>query len=307
MERNSQFGQVLAENGNAVEAMLDRLLSYSSETDQIKIPQRLMEAMRYATLGAGKRIRPFLMIETAKLFNIQSEAILRAASAIEMIHCYSLIHDDLPAMDDDAIRRGKPTVHIAYDEATAILAGDALLTLAFEVMADERVSTNAVLRAELVMLLAKAAGARGMVGGQMLDILAESSVKPLTQAEIQTLQSMKTGALLHFSVIASGLIANCDQDTMLKLDEFGRKLGAIFQISDDILDYTGDAALMGKNIGKDAGRNKATLVSILGLDAAKIQCAKLADEAKSVLKTISCSGSRDILLETVDFIVSRNS
>ncbi len=307
MERNSQFGQVLADNGHAVEAMLDKLLSYSSETDEIKSPQRLIEAMRYSTLGAGKRIRPFLMIETAKLFNIQSEAIVRAASAIEMIHCYSLIHDDLPAMDDDAIRRGKPTVHIAYDEATAILAGDALLTLAFEVMADERVSPNAVLRAELVVLLARSAGARGMVGGQILDILAESSVKPLTQAEIQTLQSMKTGALLHFSVIAGGLFANCDQDTMSKLHEFGRKLGAIFQISDDILDYTGDTALMGKKIGKDAGRNKATLVSILGLDTAKIQCAKLADEAKSVLGSISCSGSKDILLETVDFIVSRNS
>ena len=307
MERNSQFGQVLADNGHAVEAMLDKLLSYSSEADEIKSPQRLIEAMRYSTLGAGKRIRPFLMIETAKLFNIQSEAIVRAASAIEMIHCYSLIHDDLPAMDDDAIRRGKPTVHIAYDEATAILAGDALLTLAFEVMADERVSPNAVLRAELVMLLAKAAGARGMVGGQILDILAESSVKPLTQAEIQTLQSMKTGALLHFSVIAGGLFANCDQDTMSKLHEFGRKLGAIFQISDDILDYTGDTALMGKKIGKDAERNKATLVSILGLDVTKFECAKLADEAKSVLRSISCSGSRDILLETVDFIVSRNS
>jgi len=307
VERSSQFRQVLADNGNAVEAMLDKLLFYSSETDEIKSPQRLMEAMRYATLGAGKRIRPFLMIETAKLFNIQSEAIVRAASAIEMIHCYSLIHDDLPAMDDDAIRRGKPTVHIAYDEATAILAGDALLTLAFEVMADEQVSPNPVLRAELVMLLAKAAGARGMVGGQMLDILAESSIKPLNEAEIQTLQSMKTGALLHISVISGGLFANSDPDMTSKLHKFGRKLGAIFQISDDILDYTGDTALMGKNIGKDAGRNKATLVSILGLDNAKIQCSKLADEARSVLRSISCSGSKDILLETVDFIVSRNT
>jgi len=307
VERSSQFGRVLADNGNAVEAMLDKLLSYSSETDAIKSPQRLMEAMRYATLGAGKRIRPFLMIETAKLFNIHNEAIVRGASAIEMIHCYSLIHDDLPAMDDDAIRRGKPTVHVAYDEATAILAGDALLTLAFEVMADERVSPDTVLRAKLVTVLAKAAGARGMVGGQMLDILAESLVKPLTHAEIQTLQSMKTGALLHVSVISGGLFANCDPDTMSKLHSFGRKLGAIFQISDDILDYTGDAALMGKKIGKDAGRNKATLVSILGLDTAKAQCAKLAEEAKSVLTSIACSGSKDILLETVDFIVSRNT
>ena len=307
MERSGQFGRVLADNGAAVEAMLDNLLCSTSNSDGFKTPPRLLEAMRYASLGAGKRIRPFLMIETARLFNIRSEAIVRAASAIEMIHCYSLVHDDLPAMDNDDIRRGKATVHIAYDEATAILAGDALLTLAFEVMSDVRVSPDAELRAQLVMLLAKAAGAQGMVGGQILDILAETAVTALTQDEIHILQAMKTGALLHCAVMAGGKLAYCDPSTMEKLSVFGYRLGALFQISDDILDHTGDAALMGKKIGKDAERNKATLVSILGLDAAKAQCARLANEAVTVLGSIDCPGSKDILLETVDFIVSRKS
>ncbi len=285
--------------------MLDHLLSYSSDADEVKSPPRLIEAMRYATLSAGKRIRPFLMIETARLFNVQVETIVRAASAIEMVHCYSLIHDDLPAMDNDEMRRGKPTVHISFGEATAILAGDALLTLAFEVLADNRVTPDAELRAKLVLMLAKSAGNRGMVGGQMLDILAESAATPLTLTEIQALQSMKTGALIQFAVIAGGLFANTGQDTMSKLSEFGRKLGVIFQISDDILDYTGDATLMGKKIGKDADRNKATLVSILGIDTAKAQCARLADEAKAVLNGIDCPCSKYILFQTVDFILSR--
>ncbi len=307
MDQGLQFNLALAANASSTEVMLDRLLGFQNDTAEHPVPERLKSALRYATLGAGKRIRPFLVIETAKLFGIESEALLRVAASLEMIHCYSLVHDDLPAMDDDDIRRGQPTLHKAYDDATAILTGDALLTYAFEVIASPDMHISAQMRCELIVLLAKAAGPQGMVGGQMLDLLAEKAREALTQAEIETLQAMKTGALLQYAVMAGGLLGGCGSENLEKLAHFGRNLGAAFQIADDILDFDGDAAVVGKKIGKDSGRNKATLVSILGLEAARAHCSALAEQAKGVLRSINCEGSKDILLQSVDFIVSRQS
>ena len=198
-------------------------------------------------------------------------------------------------------------MHRAYDEATAILAGDALLTLAFDVVADEATSDNAALRARLVVELARASGLGGMVGGHMLDLAAEAAPKALPRDEIERLQAMKTGALLHFAVRAGGLMAGCEAESLAHLDEFGHKLGAAFQIADDLLDYYGDAGLMGKKVGKDADRNKATLVSVLGVVAAQSLAEKLTLEAKASLARLSCSGDKAVLSAAVEFIVSRES
>ncbi|MET3353504.1 UNVERIFIED_ORG: farnesyl diphosphate synthase [Xanthobacter viscosus] len=273
-------------------------------------PERLMAAMRHGALGGGKRLRPFLVIESAALFGIPADQAVTAATAIECIHCYSLVHDDLPAMDDDDLRRGRPTVHRAYDEATAILAGDGLLTLAFDLLAGEDAHPDAAVRIALVRALARAAGIGGMVGGQMLDLTAEgrfSGGAPLALAEdaIRDLQAMKTGALLAVSVEAGALLGGATADERAALLAYGRALGAAFQIADDILDVEGTAEEVGKKVGKDAAAGKATLVSRLGLSAARTLLDRLVADAAAALAPFGARGA--VLAEAALFVANRRN
>ncbi len=277
------FASRLTAVAGAVEQILDAILSAEPLRGETARPARLLAAMRHATLDGGKRLRPFLLIEAARLFGAHNDGVLRAACALELVHCYSLVHDDLPAMDDDDLRRGRPTVHKAFDDATAILAGDALLTLAFDVMGDEPTHPDAAVRASLVVGLARNSGLGGMAGGQMFDLDAEKAAAPLDRAAVERLQAMKTGALLRFAVEAGGIIGGASPADLAALSDYGAALGAAFQIADDILDAEGEAEQLGKRAGKDADRNKATLVSILGLDAAKSLRDELAQRAESAL------------------------
>ena len=262
---------------------------------------RIMEAMAYALLDGGKRLRPFLLIESARMLGTETKGIWQAAAALECVHVYSLIHDDLPCMDDDDIRRGKPTVHKAYDEALAVLAGDALLTLAFEILARDNIHPDANIRLKLISELAGNSGSHGMIGGQVIDIYAGDSDQD--EALITQLQALKTGALIHYAVIAGGRLA-CASDTDLQnLSTYADALGLAFQIRDDILDVEGDSALMGKRTNKDAGLGKATFVSIHGLEGAKKKALELGERAKAALAPYG--ESADILCSTVDFVLNR--
>jgi len=275
------------------------------------VPERLKAAIAHGSLGGGKRLRPFLVVETAALFGIEAKKALPAALALECIHCYSLVHDDLPAMDNDLLRRGRPTVHVAFDEATAILAGDGLLTLAFEILAGDGTDADPAVRCALVAALAKASGGAGMVGGQLLDLTAEGRYaadgKPLALPleEILHLQAMKTGALFRFAVEAGALLGRAGAAEKAALGEYARLFGQAFQIADDILDAEGDAATVGKATGKDAEAGKATLVGILGLPEAKRRCAELVAGAKAALDPFG--GRADILRAGVDFVAARQS
>jgi farnesyl diphosphate synthase len=246
--------------------------------------------MRYATLAGGKRLRPFLVVEGARLFGVEPEGALRAAAAIEMVHCYSLVHDDLPAMDDDDMRRGRPTVHKAFDEATAILAGDGLLTRAFEVLADPATHPDGAVRCALVAALARAAGAEGMVGGQMIDLAVEHRATGI--GEITRLQRLKTGALIHFSCSAGPIMAHAPAQLRDAMHFYAQDFGLAFQMADDLLDVEGDAAALGKATGKDAGRGKATFVSLLGVERAREQAARLADQAAAHLASFGPDADR---------------
>ncbi|MEY4680202.1 MAG: hypothetical protein RLZZ276_1851 [Pseudomonadota bacterium] len=259
-----------------IEATLDALLPLAEGPER-----RVSEAMRYATLAGGKRLRPFLVVEGARLFGVEPEGALRAAAAIEMVHCYSLVHDDLPAMDDDDMRRGRPTVHKAFDEATAILAGDGLLTRAFEVLADPATHPDGAVRCALVAALAKAAGAEGMVGGQMIDLAVEHRATEI--GEITRLQRLKTGALIHFACSAGPIMAHAPAQLRDAMHFYAQDFGLAFQMADDLLDVEGDAAALGKATGKDAGRGKATFVSLLGVERARGQAARLAEQAAAHL------------------------
>ena len=242
---------------------------------------RLAEAMRYATLGGGKRLRAFLVAESAALFRVDRRCAARVAAAVEMLHAYSLVHDDLPAMDNDDLRRGKPSTHRAFDEATAILAGDALQARAFEVLAEPDTHSNPEARCELVAALGHASGARGMAGGQMIDMLAEGAV--LTVDQIIRLQALKTGRLLQFSAEAGAILGRAAPAQRLLLAAYGRDFGAAFQIADDLLDATGTTAETGKTAGKDAAAGKATLVGVLGEARARAQAQALAAQAAAHL------------------------
>jgi farnesyl diphosphate synthase len=258
---------------------------------------RLYAAMRYAAVGGGKRLRGFLVLEGARQFGVSRNAALRAAGAIEMLHAYSLVHDDL--------RRGKPTVHKAFDEATAILAGDALQTQAFAALAHEDTHPDPAVRVELVRCLAQAAGARGMCGGQMLDMLAEESGVPLDEAAIGRLQTLKTGKLIEFSAEAGAVLGKAAASQRHALLGYGRDLGAAFQIADDLLDATASAEEAGKRTGKDAEAGKATLVSLLGLERARLQAERLVAQAKSHLDVF---GERaDLLRMLADFVIARRN
>jgi farnesyl diphosphate synthase len=263
----------------------------------------VVEAMRYATLDGGKRMRPFLVLQGASLFNVATSSALRAAVAIEMVHCYSLVHDDLPAMDDDDLRRGRPTVHKKFDEATAILAGDALLTRAFRVVGDPATHGDAAVRADLVVALAEAAGAAGMVGGQMLDLLAEKT--PLDIGGITRLQRLKTGALIAFSAEAGAILGKAPMPARLALRAYAHDLGLAFQIADDLLDAEGTEEEVGKKTGKDAARGKATFVSLLGAERARAQARMLAEQAAKHLDLFA--EKADLLRDVARWVVDRRN
>jgi farnesyl diphosphate synthase len=288
----------MADNAKAVNEVLDELLEAGDGPEV-----RVVEAMRYSALNGGKRIRPFLVTASADLFNVDKPSALRAAAAIEMVHCYSLIHDDLPAMDDDDLRRGKAACHIEFDEATAILAGDALLTKAFEVLADDRTHGNSTVRAELILVLAKAAGDAGMVGGQMLDLVAEDHA--LNMPEITRLQRMKTGALIAVSCEAGAIMGRASEKARHALHAYAHDIGLAFQIADDLLDVEGDEAEVGKKTGKDAAAGKATFVSLLGRERAREQAGLLADQAAMHLDLFEEKGK--LLRDLAYFVVSRTA
>lgn len=281
----TDFEVRLAQAAGDVESMLETWLSPTVADSEIARPSRLLAAMRHGALAGGKRLRPFLTIETARMLGGDAEQALVAACAIECLHCYSLVHDDLPAMDDDDLRRGRPTVHRAFDEATAILAGDALLTLAFEKMAHPACHPDAAVRAALIMGLARSGGLGGMVGGQMLDLEAEGRFGLASHDVRQTLllQSMKTGALLAFAVEAGALLAGADEAAHECLYAYGRAFGAAFQIADDILDREADAQSLGKAVAKDQAKGKATLVDLMGLAEARAERDRLAALAAAAL------------------------
>lgn len=302
-----EFRRRLDAAADATESALDALLAPAPLAGEIVRPARLLEAMRYSSLGGGKRLRPFLVIESARLFGVVGESALRTACALEMIHCYSLAHDDLPAMDDDDLRRGRPTTHKAFDEATAILAGDGLLTYAFDVVADPKTHPDAGVRAALVLALARAAGLGGMVGGQALDLAAETAATPLTLEETLQMQAMKTGALLRFAVDAGGILGGASVSQAHALTRYGEALGAAFQIADDILDAEGDSVALGKRAGKDAERGKATLIGLLGLDAARERRDSLVADATAALRETGLGEGTDILTEAARFVAARRN
>ncbi len=293
----------LKQSAADVEALLRILLSDAALTDEIIRPVNLMAAMRHGALNGGKRLRPFLVRESAALLGGAPEAALRVGVALECLHCYSLIHDDLPAMDDDDLRRGLPTVHKAFDEATAILAGDSLLTYAFDIIAAPETELADRQKTELVLALARAAGTGGMAGGQALDLAAEKS--PPDEAGIMTLQAMKTGALLRFACEAGAIVAGSDIEDRRRLRLFGQKIGLAFQLADDVLDLTSDAKTMGKATGKDAARGKGTLVALHGMDWAEKKLDELTAEAVGLLAPY---GEKALILqETARFIASREN
>ena len=291
----------LAELSSGAEAVTNVLSNILTEMDGHE--SRLIKAMRYASLTDGKRIRPFLVCATAALFKVEVSLALRAAAAVEMIHCYSLVHDDLPAMDDDELRRGQPTCHIAFDEATAILAGDALLTKAFEVLADAKTHDDPAVRSALIMALAHAAGHEGMVGGQMIDLYAENN--QLDIPEIMRLQQLKTGALIAVSCDMGALMGRASGEARHQLRKYAHDIGLAFQITDDLLDVTGDEGEVGKKTQKDAGAGKATFVSLLGVDEARDRAHVLCQQSQEHLTKFG--EKADPLRALASFIIERRS
>ena len=300
------FHEQLIVSASLVEARLARYLAPAGPTYRDvsdRPPDRLSAAMEHAVLGGGKRFRPFLVIESAALFGITIHEALDTAASLECLHCYSLVHDDLPAMDNDDLRRGRPTVHKAFDDWTAILAGDALLTLAFDILARPGTHAKASVRAELVLALARAAGAGGMVGGQALDLEADKLGVPkvATTAHVQRLQAMKTGALITYAVEAGAILGEASVAERAALKTYGDHLGYAFQIADDLLDAEGDAVTVGKAVGKDRAAGKATLVSLMGLAAARDQ---LAVAEGSAIAALAPFGDRAAMLTAAARFVS---
>jgi len=304
------FRQRLDSVAADTEALLGLLLGDTMLPEERARPKRLMDAMRHVALGGGKRLRPFLVVETGVLLGVPRARTLMAGAALECVHCYSLAHDDLPAMDNDDLRRGRPTAHKQFDEATAILAGDGLLTLAFDILARNETHPNPAVRAELVLALARGAGLGGMVGGQMLDLAAEGrfdggKVQKLGPADVKQLQAMKTGALLRFGCLAGAILGEANAKQREALDRYGSVLGEAFQIADDLLDVEGDAATVGKATGKDAAVGKGTFVSVLGLDQAKARLKTLVGEAEDALAPFWRDG--EILKMAARFVAERKA
>ena len=281
----------------AVNRLFDALLAFPADPRE-----RLYRAMRHAAMDGGKRLRPLLVQAACDLFNISRDSALRVGVAVECIHVYSLVHDDLPAMDDDDLRRGKPTVHKAFDEATAILAGDCLHDIAFELLADEETHPDPFVRVELVKALAVASGPAGMAGGQMMDLEAEKTRFDLPT--VTRLQQLKTGALIAFCVEAAAIMARIPPDARGRLNAYARDIGLAFQIADDLLDVEGDANLAGKALGKDEAAGKQTFVSLLGVERAREQARMLVEQAKAHLN--SHGEEADLLRAIADFIVERD-
>lgn len=299
------FAQKLDQAADATQNRLQSLLDDLVEPTATS--PRLAAAMRHALLGGGKRFRPFLVLESAALFGVAERAAIDTACALECVHCYSLTHDDLPAMDNDMMRRGQPTVWNAYDEWTAILAGDALLTLAFEILTRDETLADPNIRAQLVLELAKASGAMGMVGGQALDLEAEkaNTTAPRTRDSIRRMQSMKTGALIRFACTAAATLAAAPADDRQRLARYGDTLGLAFQIADDLLDVEGTAEETGKAVAKDAGAGKATLVSLMGLEHARRKLSELEHEAIGLMTHYGERGTT--LSQAASFVVNRRS
>ncbi len=290
--------EALRDRATEVETCLDNLLPLEAGLEA-----RLIEAMRYAALGGGKRLRGFLVMEVAGLFKVAPACAARVAASVEMLHAYSLIHDDLPAMDDDDLRRGKPSTHKAFDEATAILAGDALQARAFEVLAEEDTHSDPAARCELVCALGLAAGARGMAGGQMIDMEAEG--RELTIGEVSRLHALKTGRLIQYAAEAGAILGRAPWQVRTQIAAYGRDIGAAFQIADDVLDTVGTAEQIGKTAGKDQAAGKATVVSILGVERAEAQARMLCEQSKAHLDQFGPEADRLRALAT--WVVSRRS
>jgi farnesyl diphosphate synthase len=288
----------MAEKAALIEEALDTLLPVPEGRER-----RLVEAMRYAALGGGKRLRGFLVMEVAALFGVATACAARVAASVEMLHAYSLVHDDLPAMDDDDLRRGRPSAHRAFDEATAILAGDALQARAFEVLAEPDTHSDPQARCELVQALGLASGARGMAGGQMMDMVAEG--EQLSAPEVTRLQALKTGRLIQYSAEAGAILGRAPGPVRTQVAGFGRDVGAAFQIADDLLDFTAPTEVLGKTAGKDLAAGKATLVALLGEERARAQARMLAEQACAHLDGF---GERAVTLRALaEFVVSRGS
>jgi len=290
--------EALADAASLTDSLLERLLAVSPDLEA-----RVYQAMRYAALGPGKRLRPFLVLAGGRLFGVTRQCALLVAAAVEMVHAYSLVHDDLPAMDDSALRRGRPTCHREFDEATAVLAGDGLLTAAFGVLAHPDTHADPAVRCELVAALAQAAGAAGMVGGQMIDLIAER--QPLDIGAITRLQRMKTGALIAFACGAGAILAKAGAEPRAALHGYAHDLGLAFQIADDLLDVEGSAAETGKPVGADAAAGKATFVSILGAKRARAQAELLIGQAVAHLDLFG--GRAELLREAARFAISRRT
>jgi farnesyl diphosphate synthase len=295
----TSFPEALAETARLVDGALERLLASPTGPEA-----RVFEAMRYSALAPGKRLRPFLVLGSSQLFTVQQRSALQVACAIEMVHAYSLVHDDLPAMDDSDLRRGRPTCHKQFDEATAVLAGDGLLTLAFEVLAEPDTHGDPAVRCELVSALAQAAGGHGMVGGQMIDLLAEND-PDLDIGAITRLQRLKTGALIAFACEAGAILAKAAPELRLALRGYAHDLGLAFQIADDLLDVEGNSQETGKPTGSDAAAGKATFVSILGAERARAQAEHLVRQAVAHLDPFE--ERAELLRTAARFVVDRRA
>ena len=299
--REAGFGEALSAAASRAERMLESCLPAAGERGEAE----LAAAMRHAVLDGGKRLRAFLALEVAGLFGAEGPGAERVAAAVECLHAYSLVHDDLPCMDDDDLRRGKPTVHKVWDEATAVLAGDALQSLAFEILADPATHADGGVRARLVLRLAVASGHAGMVGGQAIDLAAERAEAPLTGPRVKRLQALKTGALIEFAAEAGAIVARAPEADIARIRAYAQALGEAFQIADDLLDVTGTEAELGKRVGKDAGAGKATFVDILGASGARVRAAELVAEAATQLAPYGARAAR--LAEAARFVVERRS
>lgn len=285
---------------NETRLFIDNIFNQLLTLPQTK-ERRVIEAMRYSAIGGGKALRPFLVLTVSDMLGVDKKRALYVAAALEMVHTYSLIHDDLPAMDNDVLRRGKPTNHVQFDEATAILAGDALLTKAFETLSDRQTHPDGAVRCKLVNALAKAAGTNGMIGGQMIDLIGEQTA--LTLEEIERMQAMKTGALLKYACTAPAMMTSVSGEVMKALETYAGAMGLLFQITDDILDVEGDTKTVGKTVGKDTAVHKSTFISVLGMDEAKLMTKALAQKA---IDAVQIFGSKSrTLIEVIDFILTR--